>query len=95
MSFLCDFAYFVVFYRDESTSQLLAKKTRVVNRKHFQDGSIELQIPPLRSPGSPEEPDGVGAFYAPFFTEGRTRGLVSAAWQEIRVRSGRDDTSLG
>jgi hypothetical protein len=28
-------------------------------------------------------------------TERRTRGLSSAAWQEIRVRSGRDDKGEG
>jgi hypothetical protein len=34
--------------------------------KHFQDGSIELQIPPLRSPGFPVELGGVDALHAPF-----------------------------
>jgi hypothetical protein len=45
-------------------------------RKHFQGESAELQIPPLRYPGFPVELDGVDALHAPFFTEGRTRGLV-------------------
>jgi hypothetical protein len=62
--------------------------------KHFQERSAELQIPPLRYLGFPVELGGVVALYAPFFTEGRTRGLSSAAWQEIRVRSGRDTTSV-
>jgi hypothetical protein len=44
--------------------------------KHFQDGTVELQIPPLRYPGFPVELGGVVALHAPFFTEGRTRGLV-------------------
>jgi hypothetical protein len=33
---------------------------------HFQDGSAELQIPPLRSPGFPVELGGVDALHAPF-----------------------------
>ena len=62
---------------------------------HLQDGFVELQIPPLRSPGFPVELGGFVALHAPFFTEGRTRGLVGDAWQEIRVRFGRDDKGKG
>jgi hypothetical protein len=47
--------------------------------KHFHDGSVELQIPPLRYPGFPVDLGGVGAIHAPFFTEGRTRGLVQCS----------------
>jgi hypothetical protein len=44
--------------------------------KHFHEKSAELQIPPLRSPEFPVKLDGVVAIHAPFFTEGRTRGLL-------------------
>ena len=44
--------------------------------KHFQDGSIELQIPPLRSPGFPVELGGVGALHAAFLNESSKRGYV-------------------
>jgi hypothetical protein len=44
--------------------------------KHFQDRSVALRIPPLRSPGFPIELDSVDTLHAPFFTEMRTRGLV-------------------
>jgi hypothetical protein len=44
--------------------------------KHFHGKSVELQIPPLRYPGFPVELGGVVAIHAPFFTEGRIRGLV-------------------
>jgi hypothetical protein len=37
---------------------------------------------------------GVVALHAPFFTEGAHAALSSAVRQEIRVRSGRDDTSV-
>jgi hypothetical protein len=36
----------------------------------------EQQIPPLRYPGFPVGLGGVVAIHAPFFTEGRIRGLV-------------------
>ena len=39
-------------------------------------GMGKLQIPPLRYPGFPVELGGVGALHAPFFAEGRRRGLV-------------------
>jgi hypothetical protein len=68
-------------------------KRRVALPFRFDTADDEQQVPPLRSPGFPVELDGVDALYAPFFAEGRTRGLVRAAWQEIRVRYGRDDTS--
>jgi hypothetical protein len=51
----------------------------------------KLQIPPLRCPGFPVDFVGAVELHAPFSTEGRIRGVVHAAWQEIRVRSGRDD----
>jgi hypothetical protein len=35
----------------------------------------EQQVPPLRYPGFPVKFGGVVALHAPFFTEGRTRGL--------------------
>jgi hypothetical protein len=57
-------------------------------------GRVEQQVPPLRSPGFPVELEGFGALHAPFFAEGHIRGLFTSAWQEIRVRSGRDDTSV-
>ena len=34
--------------------------------KHFQERSVEQQVPPLRSPGFPVELGGVGALHAPF-----------------------------
>jgi hypothetical protein len=52
---------------------------------------IQQQVPPLRSPGFPVELDGVGEFHAPSLRKGAHVALSSAAWQEIRVRSGRDD----
>jgi hypothetical protein len=51
------------------------------------------QVPPLRYPGFPVDLGGVGELYAPFLKEkGAHAALSSAAWQEIRVRFGRDDT---
>jgi hypothetical protein len=55
----------------------------------FDAAEDKRQVPPLRYLGFPVELGGVVVLLAPFFTEGRTRGLASAAWQEIRVRSGR------
>jgi hypothetical protein len=50
------------------------------------------QISPLRYPGFPVDLDDVGEVHAAFLIESRTRGrFVSPAWQEIRVRYGRDD----
>jgi hypothetical protein len=43
------------------------------SEKHFQEGSAEPQVPPLRSPRFPVELVGVGNPHAPFFTEWRTR----------------------
>jgi hypothetical protein len=38
---------------------------------------------------------GVGEHHAPFpYRKAHTRPSSSAAWQEIRVRSGRDDNSV-
>jgi hypothetical protein len=34
--------------------------------KHFQEGSVELQIPRLRSPGFPVKLDVVDTLHAPF-----------------------------
>jgi hypothetical protein len=81
-------------------------RERPLREKHFQERSVELQIPPLRSasvgmtkgrdalplrfdvrddeqqvpplrsPGFPVELDGVDTLHAPFFAEGRIRGLV-------------------
>jgi hypothetical protein len=48
-------------------------------------------ISPLRYPGFPVEFGGVGDLHAAFLNQSRTRGMSSAAWQETRVRSGRDD----
>ncbi len=39
----------------------------------------EPQISPLRYPGFPVKLHGIGAFHAPFFTEGRIRGLVQCS----------------
>ena len=51
-------------------------KGRVVHPFKFDSADEEQQVPPLRSPGLPVELGGVDALHAPFFTEGRTRGLV-------------------
>jgi hypothetical protein len=58
---------------------------RHFDQKHFQDEPAEPQIPRLRFPGFPVELGGFVALHAPFFTEGRTPGLVQCCWQEIRV----------
>src|SRR5580698_5649780 len=49
-----------------------------------------LQIPPLRYPGFPVGLGGVVAIHAPFFAEGRIRGLVqsSVAGNPGTLRSG-------
>jgi hypothetical protein len=60
----------------------------------FDTTDDEQRVPPLRSPGFSVELGGVDALHAPFFTEVRTRGLVQRSMQEIRVRFGRDDTSV-
>jgi hypothetical protein len=51
-------------------------KFRVALSVRVAIGMGEPQIPPLRYPGFPVELGGVVALHAPFFTEGRTRGLV-------------------
>ena len=51
----------------------------------------EPQVAPLRYPGFPVELGGVGELHAPFLRKGAHTAVSSAAWQEIRVRSGRDD----
>jgi len=43
-------------------------------RKHFQEGSAEPQISPLRSPGFPVESCGVDSLHAVSFTGNRSRG---------------------
>src|ERR1700723_2411129 len=50
--------------------------------------------PSTALPGFPEELGGVGASCAFPLQKGAHAALSSAAWQEIRVRSGRDDTSV-
>jgi hypothetical protein len=45
----------------------------------------------MRSPGFPVELGGVGELHAPFSQEGAHTAMSGATWQEIRVRSGRDD----
>jgi hypothetical protein len=52
------------------------------------------QVPPPRYPGSPVELGGVVARHAPFLRKGANTALSSVAWQEIRLRFGRDDTSV-
>ena len=54
------------------------------------DADGEQQVPPLRYPGFPVEFGGVVALHAPFFTEGRTRGLVQrcVAGNSGTLRSG-------
>ena len=56
----------------------------------FDIAEDEQQVPPLRSPGFPVELGGGDALHAPFFTEGRTRGLVqcSVAGNPGTLRSG-------
>jgi hypothetical protein len=49
------------------------------------------QISPLRYPGFPVEIGGAGQFHAAFLGESRTLVASCVAWQEIRVRSSRDD----
>jgi hypothetical protein len=56
--------------------------------KHFQEGSVELQIPPLRYPGFPVELGGVDALHAPFpYRKAHTRPCP--------VLRGRDDKGWG
>jgi hypothetical protein len=50
-----------------------------------------LQIPPLRSPGFPVKLVALMQFMPLSLRKGAHVALSSAAWQEIRVRSGRDD----
>ena len=52
---------------------------------------VKLQVPPLRYPGFPVELGGVAELHAAFFTKAAHAAMSSAAWQEIRVRFGRDD----
>jgi hypothetical protein len=52
------------------------------------------QISPLRYPGFPVEVGGVGRHMRLSLKKGAYAVLSSAAWQEIRVRSGRDDNSV-
>jgi hypothetical protein len=51
-------------------------KGRVALPFRFDSADDEQQVPPLRYPGFPVGVDGVVAVHAPFFTEGRIRGLV-------------------
>jgi len=44
------------------------------SEKHFQEGSAEPQVPPLRSPEFPVKLLGVGNPHAPFSTERRIHG---------------------
>jgi hypothetical protein len=64
--------------------------------KHFQERSVELQIPPLRSPGFPVDLGGVGALHAPFpyrnahtrpcpVQRGRKSGYAPAGMTKLRV----------
>ena len=74
---------------DPSTS-LGMTKGRAALPLGFDAAEDEQQVPPLRSPGFPVELGGVDALHAPFFTEGRTRGLVqrSVAVNPGTLRSG-------
>ena len=60
--------------------------------KHFQEGSAELQIPRLRSPGFPVEVGGFLELHAPFLTERRTRCRVRC---RVTGNPGRDDKGEG
>ena len=60
----------------------------------FASGWQELQVPPLRSPDFLRDLRGVGRSMRLSLQKGAHVVLSSAAWQEIRVRSGRDDTSI-
>ena len=57
-------------------------KGRVALPSRFDAAEDEQQVPPLRSRGFPVQLGGAGPRHS------------STAWQEIRVRSGRDDTSV-
>jgi len=52
------------------------------------------QVPPLRYPGFPVEVCGVGELHAAFLRKAAHVAMSGAAWQEIRVRAGRDDNSV-
>ncbi len=57
-------------------------------------GGREQQVPPLRYPGFLWNLVPSASFMRLSLLKGAHAGLSSAAWQEIRVRSGRDDNSF-
>jgi hypothetical protein len=65
-----------------------------VVEKHFHGRPAELQIPPLRSPDFLWNLVALMDFMRPSLRKGAHAALSSAAWQEIRVHFGRDDTSV-
>jgi hypothetical protein len=98
------------FARDASAQEKLTSrkksqtlgmtKGRAMLPSEFGDTEEKTAVSSTSLPGFPGELGGFGKLQAPFFTEGRTRGLFSAWWQEIRVRFGstarrgrRDDDS--
>src|SRR5580700_9182547 len=69
-------------------------KGRIARPFRFDDGEDEQQVPPLRYPGFPVGLVALSHFMRPSLRKGAYAASSSAAWQEIRVRSGRDDTSV-
>jgi hypothetical protein len=57
----------------------------------FYGGSVVLQISPLRYPGFPFELSALVHFMRLSLRRVAHAGVSGAAWQEIRVRFGRDD----
>ena len=60
----------------DPSASLGMTKGKAVLPLRFDTADDEQQVPPLRSHEFPVELGGAGALHAPFFTEGRTRGLV-------------------
>jgi hypothetical protein len=61
--------------RNRFSSPWVGKRPMIpLSKKHFQEGTAEPQISPLRSPGFPVETRGFDDLHAALFTESRTRG---------------------
>jgi hypothetical protein len=72
-----------------------------VSKKHFQDGSAELQIPPLRSPGFPVDVNGAVELHAPFpYRKAHTRPCPAlrgrkSGYASVGMTKGRAALPLG
>ena len=81
-------------HQRERRVRLSEKKTSAyLPGKHWlaATSTHQQQVPLLRSPGFPVKLSGSGKLHAPLFLSlrrGASAALLSAAWQEIRVRSG-------